>query len=96
MSQPAPTGNGQIVMELLLKDLDDRYQHGLKEYGTPLRAFNGRDSLQDAYEEVLDLALYLRQAIYERDNAKVVLTQTDNGVVKAVLTEFEESLGRSY
>lgn len=55
-------------MDLLLDDLADRYQLGLKEYGTPLRAFNGRDALRDAYEEVLDLALYLRQAIYERDH----------------------------
>lgn len=66
-----PTGNGQVIMDLLLEDLAERYQIGLKEYGTPLRAFNGRDALKDAYEEVLDLALYLRQAIYERDHASL-------------------------
>jgi hypothetical protein len=32
-----------------------------------LQAFNGRDALRDAYEEALDLACYLRQAIAERD-----------------------------
>jgi hypothetical protein len=28
---------------------------------------NGRDALLDAYEEALDLACYLKQAILERD-----------------------------
>lgn len=31
--------------------------------------FNGRDALLDAYQEALDLVVYLRQVIYERDNA---------------------------
>jgi len=29
--------------------------------------FNGRDALKDAYEEALDLAMYLKQAMIERD-----------------------------
>jgi hypothetical protein len=29
---------------------------------------NGRDSLMDAYQEALDLVMYLRQAIEERNN----------------------------
>ena len=36
------------------------------EHGTPLQAHNGRDPLVDAYQEALDLAVYLRQAIEER------------------------------
>ncbi len=57
------------VMELFLKDLKARYEEGVCRYGVPLQPFNERDALQDAYEEAVDLALYLRQAIYERDNA---------------------------
>ena len=56
------------VMELFLKDLKARYEEGVRRYGVPLQPFNGRDALQDAYEEAIDLCLYLRQAIYERDN----------------------------
>lgn len=56
------------VMELFLKDLKARYEEGVRRYGVPLQPFNGRDPLQDAYEEAMDLAFYLRQAIYERDN----------------------------
>lgn len=40
---------------------------GRRKYGTPLQPFNGRDPLVDAYQEVLDLAVYLRQAIWERE-----------------------------
>ena len=38
-----------------------------KPVPNPLQAFNGRDSLKDAYEEALDLCVYLRTAIYEKD-----------------------------
>lgn len=48
-------------------DLDAREQVGIDRYGTSLQAHNGRDALRDAYEEALDLACYLRQAIAERD-----------------------------
>lgn len=40
---------------------------GRAHYGVPLTTGNGRDALRDAYEESLDLAVYLRQAIEERD-----------------------------
>jgi hypothetical protein len=40
---------------------------GVKKYGTVLHPFNGRDALRDAYEEAMDLCVYLRQAIEERD-----------------------------
>jgi hypothetical protein len=55
------------VMGLFLKDLDERYKEGIRRYKVALQPFNGRDALQDAYEEAIDLALYLRQSLYERD-----------------------------
>lgn len=39
--------------------------HGIAKYGTPVQAFNGRSALWDAYEEVLDLAVYLKQRLEE-------------------------------
>jgi len=36
------------------------------KYHTYLLTHNGRDALIDAYQEALDLAMYLRQAIEER------------------------------
>jgi hypothetical protein len=58
------------IKELVVKDLEQRSLKGSLEYGGPLRAHNGRDALWDAYEEALDLAMYLRQAIWERDNPR--------------------------
>lgn len=52
--------------DLVCEDMQKRKQFGLSKYGTLLQAGNGRDALQDAYDEVLDLAVYLRQAIAER------------------------------
>jgi hypothetical protein len=55
---------------LVHSDVEARVALGVRQYGERLRPFNGRDALLDAYEEVLDLAMYLRQVIYERDNQK--------------------------
>ncbi|MGR8921989.1 MAG: hypothetical protein ACU85V_20425 [Gammaproteobacteria bacterium] len=53
----------------LAGDLRARYVEGLKKYGTPLMTGNGRDALWDAYQEALDLVMYLRQAASERREA---------------------------
>lgn len=67
--QPKPVENTQPpVWGLVMEDMKARNEFGVQKYGTPLQAFNGRDALKDAYEEVLDLAVYLRQAIEERKN----------------------------
>jgi hypothetical protein len=51
---------------MVIADIVARRQVGIQRYGTALQSHNGRDALQDAYEEALDLACYLRQAIAER------------------------------
>lgn len=65
-NQPSPKGEGADITALVLADLQARKAEGTKKYGTCLRANNGRDALLDAYQEALDLCLYLRQAIEER------------------------------
>lgn len=55
------------IWPIVIEDMRARNEFGTKKYGVPLRPFNGRDVLKDAYEEALDLAVYLRQAMYERD-----------------------------
>lgn len=65
--QPPPEHNSSTpIWELVIADMKTRDQVGRKRYGTPLQANNGRDALQDAYEEALDLCVYLKQAIVER------------------------------
>lgn len=71
MEQPTPIPNGSThIVDLVVQDMHERKQLGIKRYGTALQAFNGRDALQDAYEEALDLAIYLRQVIEERNAQK--------------------------
>lgn len=55
------------VWELVILDMQERDKTGREKYGTPLQTFNGRDALIDAYQEALDLVVYLRQAIEERN-----------------------------
>lgn len=65
--QPMPVPNTSIdIQTLVMADLQQRRQIGIARYGTPLQAHNGRDALKDAYDEALDLACYLRQALEER------------------------------
>jgi hypothetical protein len=63
---PPVPNESTAVQQLVRDDLVERQRIGTERYGTPLQAFNGRDALRDAYEEALDLACYLRQAIEER------------------------------
>ena len=66
--QPHPRHNDlPAVWDLVLADMTARDRLGSARYGTRLQPHNGRDALADAYAEALDLVVYLRQAIYERD-----------------------------
>lgn len=66
--QPDPVHNDlPPAWGLVMDDFQKRDNFGRAKYGTPLQPFNGRDALKDAYEEALDLCVYLRTAIYERD-----------------------------
>ncbi|WP_223644441.1 hypothetical protein [Corallococcus sp. EGB] len=53
------------LMALVRADARARDAQGRKRYGVPLQAGNGRDAPVDAYQEALDLAVYLRQALEE-------------------------------
>jgi len=64
---PAKLNDGPCVWDLVFHDMQERDQMGLRKHGTRLQANNGRDALIDAYQEALDLTVYLRQAILERD-----------------------------
>lgn len=55
------------IWDLVNADIQERDNMGAAKHGTRLQAFNGRDVLIDAYQEALDLVVYLRQALYERD-----------------------------
>jgi len=52
------------------QDIENRIIKGVKTYGERLKINNGRIALQDAYEEILDLALYIKQELKERESRR--------------------------
>lgn len=64
--RPAPNDLPPIA-PLVIQDIYTRAGVGAQKYGTHLQPHNGRSALVDAYQELLDLAQYLRQEIYERE-----------------------------
>jgi hypothetical protein len=62
VEQPPPVPNDRpSAHDGVVADIVARKALGLERYGSLLQSFNGRDAARDAYEEVLDLAAYLRQ-----------------------------------
>lgn len=65
--QQLPVANDNVyIQDLVINDILERKQLGIRKYGTALQAHNGRDMLLDAYEEALDLCIYLRGCLEER------------------------------
>lgn len=79
--------------DLVIEDMRKRKEFGLAKYGTILQAGNGRNALQDAYEEVLDLAVYLRQKIEEeRRSDEIISYQVDAFGKEGVVTIAAEEM----
>lgn len=72
-SQSMPiTNDRRDIQSLVIADMERRRELGVQRYGTALQPFNGRIALLDAYEEALDMVMYLKQALVEgevRDRA---------------------------
>lgn len=68
-------------------DMMERHTVGMKRYGTALQANNGRNPLVDAYQELLDAAVYLKQACIECDTAELGDSLLLQRMYENVLTE---------
>lgn len=93
--QPLPIPNDHIdIQSMVMEDIKQRREVGIQRYGTALQPHNGRDALQDAYEEAIDLTMYLKQLIVERDSARA----TSGGVelTDAKLDELADEAERGY
>ncbi|SRR6266496_3576 len=67
--EPRPVASDNpSIHDLVVEQLQWRKAFGLKKYGTYLQAFNGRNSVRDALDEVLDLAVYLKQTEIELES----------------------------
>lgn len=73
--QPLPTVNEEtFIQDRVVSDIEARKAVGIQRYGTALQPFNGRDAIQDAYEEAMDLTVYLKQVLVERQAAASAVT----------------------
>lgn len=68
--QPPPQPGRDNITDAVIADLHEREQLGIRSYGRPLETFNGRDALNDLYDEWLDAIKYLKQHIMERDTRR--------------------------
>lgn len=67
--QPLPVdGVGEGMHQRISRLLLERAEVGLRRYGKPLQAFNGRDVFRDLQEELLDGLAYSEQAKVEWDS----------------------------
>jgi hypothetical protein len=71
-SQPPPKPGQDVVLFHVLQDVMGRAEKGLIIYGTLLETDNGRDALEDALDEAIDLVFYLKQAIMERNQQRII------------------------
>lgn len=72
---PPQQTQGDIWL-LVLQDMEARRQMGITKYGMPVQVNSGRDRLVDAYQEALDLCVYLRAEIEERVQSKLQVPAT--------------------
>jgi hypothetical protein len=66
--QPDPIlNNNPSIHDLVCCDIQARKAFGLEKYGVPLQAGNGRKSIIDLYQELLDAVCYGRIIIEEME-----------------------------
>jgi hypothetical protein len=74
--QPPPKKNdGPAVWSLVVRDMNLRDETGFKRYGVRLQPHNGRDTLMDLYEELLDAVAYTKTYMLEAACQKEKINQ---------------------
>lgn len=95
--EPTPKGSGINIVDLVKADIEARAVEGEKTYGERLKAFNGRSGLTDAYQEAVDLVVYLRQVLEERKKVVALAHQIKVDLRSELMPYFGEgSRGLAY
>lgn len=86
--QVLPSGDESLVDDqgLLIADIETRRQVGIERYGQGHRPFNGRNTIQDFYEEMIDGAVYARSLLRARE-------ATRDDLVEAVAKVVDDKVG---
>lgn len=81
--------NDEVTKNVML-DLAERSRKGYKKYGTTLHENNHQNMLQHSYEEVLDLAQYLKKEMSTLSTVQDLTKQysNDNDLGKAIRAKY--------
>ena len=78
--QPPPVHGKDSVTDAVIEDLQKRREGGLVKYGMELQTWNGRSFLVDAYQELLDAALYIRGELMEQGDRSLALQKLRSAI----------------
>lgn len=76
--EPSPNKvDGPAIWDLVIADMRERDKIGTATYKQRLKAGDGRNSLVDTYQEVLDTAAYLRKEIIDKETLLKALEDSE-------------------
>ena len=81
------------IQDAVIADMEARKVLGLERYGTLLHTDNGRDMMQDLYEELLDACCYIKGVLLEKESREVPDAES-MGTGSVVTYIYLESMGR--
>lgn len=82
--QPPPRHRGtESVWQMVIEDMLGREAFGIAKYGGPLEVDDGRDSLEDLYDELLDACCYIRKEIERRKMTTIDSMERPNSTVRS-------------
>jgi len=79
------------LSKAIQEDMEKREQFGLKKYSQYVKAGDNRDFLQEAYEELLDLAVYLKADLLQTEH-KLEVESVWQEVIKDIPLEYNRKL----
>jgi hypothetical protein len=83
LCHPMLAGDNPINRKVVA-DFESRAKAGTEKYGVFLHTHNGRDALMDLYQELVDGAMYARQASLEAEDRDIEIMAIYEETLRAV------------
>lgn len=82
------------IWDMIIEDMKQRNELGIRRYGVKLTSFNKRNSSQDLMEELLDAIAYLKQSMEERQVIVSFIKQIANADLSPYQADAKELLDK--